>query len=108
MKSKYVIIQRHGMEVPLVFSEFLMHEEVAGKNTVQSAGFCELDATGKWVASGHSVSLKLSARPRDAEILNSHLPMDRSIPATYRPNQKTAEPRRGKSHPPNGTLLSCP
>jgi hypothetical protein len=73
MKSKYVIIQSMGMEVPLVFSQFLVHKDVAGRRKVRSAGFCELDANGKWVADGHSSSLNLSARPQDAEILNRHL-----------------------------------
>lgn len=73
MKSKYIIIQRSGIEVPVVFSEHLIHEEVAGKSKVKSAGFCQLDAAGKWVVGGNSVSLKLNARPEDAEILNTHL-----------------------------------
>jgi hypothetical protein len=73
MKSKYLIINRMGMEVPVVFSQLLVHKDVAGRRKVRSAGFCELDANGRWVASGHSSSLNLSARPQDAEILNRHL-----------------------------------
>lgn len=84
MKSKYIIIKRAGMEVPIVFSEFLMHDDVAGKNHVRSAGFCELDAAGKWIASGQSVSLNLSARPQDAEILNIHLCVGNFVLSTNR------------------------
>jgi hypothetical protein len=73
MKSKYIIIQRCGVDLPLVFSERLIHEEVAGRNRVKSAGYCELDATGRWVVGGDSLSLKLCAKPEDAEILNAHL-----------------------------------
>jgi hypothetical protein len=73
MKSKYIIIKHAGVEVPLIFSQLLMHKVVAGKSRTKSAGFCELNATGKWIATGGSVSLKLNARPQDAEILNTHL-----------------------------------
>jgi hypothetical protein len=75
MKSKYIIVELEGMEVPLVFSSFLQHEDVALviRYKVYSAGFCELDPAGKWIASGGSVSLKLDARQRDAKILNEHL-----------------------------------
>ncbi len=77
MKSKYVIIELEGMEVPLVFPRYLLHENVAMslKNNIRSAGFCELNLAGKWVASGQSVSLTLSARPQDTEILNTLLGM---------------------------------
>lgn len=63
------------MEIPLVFSAFLQHEDVAlaVKNPVHSAGFCELDSSGKWITSGKSVSLEIDARREDAAILNEHL-----------------------------------
>ena len=73
MKSKYIIVKCSGMEVPLVFSPMLLHAEVAGNNNVRSAGYCELNAAGKWIVSGESTSLNLSARPQDAKILNTHL-----------------------------------
>jgi len=73
VKSKYIIIKCAGREVPIVFSPLLLHADVAGRKKVQSAGFCELDAAGKWVAGGQSKSLKLTARPQDAAILNTHL-----------------------------------
>ncbi len=75
MKSKYIILEQSGMEIPVVFSRFLQHEDlaVALKHRVCSAGFCELGPAGKWIAGGESVSLKLNSRPQDAEILNAHL-----------------------------------
>jgi hypothetical protein len=75
MKSKYIIVDLNGTEVPLVFSSFLQHEDVAMgvQGKVNSAGFCELDTAGKWVACGGSVSLKLEARQQDTGILNEHL-----------------------------------
>jgi hypothetical protein len=73
MKPKYIIVKQAGIEVPLVFSSLLLHRDVAGKRKVKSAGFCGLDAAGKWIAGGKSASLGLSARPQDAEILNTHL-----------------------------------
>ena len=75
MNSKYIIVEQGGMEVPLVFSRFLQHEDVAlvNENKVCSAGFCELDPAGKWIAGGGSISLKLNARQQDTKILNEHL-----------------------------------
>ena len=73
MKSKYIIVKHAGMEIPIVFSPLLLHTEVAGKKQVRSAGFCKLDAAGKWIVGGQSVSLALNARRQDAEILNTHL-----------------------------------
>jgi hypothetical protein len=89
VKSKYIIVKLEGMEVPLVFSRFLQHEDVALviRNKVYSAGFCELDPTGKWIASGGSISLKLDARQQDAKILNEHLG------------------NNGLSHPPSSKLV---
>lgn len=75
MKSKYIIVKKEDMEVPLIFSSFLSHETVAtaGQNGILSAGYCALNAAGKWIAGGQSVSLKLNSRPQDAEILNTQL-----------------------------------
>jgi len=73
LKSKYVIIWCRGVEIPIVFSQLLLHKQVADKNKAHAAGFCELDASGKWITEGASDSLNLSTRPQDAEILNRHL-----------------------------------
>ena len=73
MKSKYVIIRHAGMELPIVFSSFLLHENIAGQRQIESAGYCELDVTKKWITGGISSSLNLKSRPKDSNILNEHL-----------------------------------
>ena len=72
-KAKYIIIKKGSLEVPLVFSELLLHSEMAANNKPASAGFCELEPDGNWQVSGRSTSLMLNARPEDAAILNAHL-----------------------------------
>ena len=73
MKSKYIIVNCAGLEVPIVFPPLLLHADVAGGKEVWSAGFCELDVAGKWIAGDRSESLRLNARPQDAGILNKRL-----------------------------------
>jgi hypothetical protein len=73
MRSKYIIVNHNGIEIPLVFSSLLLHQDVAGSRSVESAGYCELNASGKWLVGGDSVSLGLGVRPQDAEILNTSL-----------------------------------
>ena len=73
VRSKYIIIKHAGTEVPLVFSPVLSHKQVAGMTEVESAGYCELDIAGQWIANGRSDSLELSSRPQDADILNERL-----------------------------------
>ena len=70
VRSKYIIIKHAGTEVPLVFSPVLSHKQVAGMTEVKSAGYCELNIAGRWVAGGSSDSLGLSSRPQDTDILN--------------------------------------
>jgi hypothetical protein len=73
MKSKYVIIEHDGTDAVLVFSPFLLHQDVAGNKKIKSAGFCKLDANGHWIVCGESVSLNCKANPQDAKILNELL-----------------------------------
>lgn len=68
-------------EVPIIFSPLLIHEEVAGKCNVKSAGYCEC-IDGKWIVSGGSVSLKLDARPQDADLLALHIPVHERVAIT--------------------------
>ena len=72
-RSKYIIIKHAGTEVPVVFSPVLSHKQMAGMTKVESAGYCELNIAGLWVAGGRSDSLDLSARPQDTDILNECL-----------------------------------
>jgi hypothetical protein len=73
MRAKYVIVKKGSIEVPMVFSEMLLHAEMAAKHKPVSAGFCELTENGRWRVAGQSTSLNLNARPQDADILNAHL-----------------------------------
>jgi hypothetical protein len=73
MKAKYVIIEYAGQEVPIVFSSMLPHHFMVGMGRCKGAGFCELDATGKWIISGRSDTLCLMSRPQDAQALTSHI-----------------------------------
>ena len=73
MKSKYVIIEHRKLECVIVFSPCLLHQDVAGDRKLKAAGFCELDADGRWVVSGKSLSLEYGCRPQDVDILNTHL-----------------------------------
>ena len=77
MNAKYIIVISHELEVPIVFSKILQHNEVAGGRKVVGAGFCHLsiDINDKrcWSVSGHSISLGIKSRPEDAEILNERL-----------------------------------
>lgn len=75
MKLKYVIYEWGGMELPIVFSSYLSHGDVLfdGGKKAKSAGYCELDAKGRWAVSGQSVTLKLDARPQGAMILNTQM-----------------------------------
>jgi hypothetical protein len=86
VKLKYIVIERAGMEIPLVFPSLLLHHEVAGNNKVKSAGYCKFDAAGKWITVGKSETLNLSARPQDEEILNAHLrDTDFTLSTKYQP-----------------------
>lgn len=75
MKFKFVIIEINQMELPVIFSPLLAHEDISvcGMQKIKSAGYCEIGPSGRWVASGQSISLKLNARPEDSGILNAQL-----------------------------------
>lgn len=77
MKAKYIIVECHGLEVPIVFSPILQHNDVAGHRKVFGAGFCHLgiDVNDKrcWTVHGRSISLGINSRPEDAAILNDRL-----------------------------------
>jgi hypothetical protein len=75
MKAKYIIIEHDGCEAVIVFSPFLLHQDVAQNSQVKSAGFCKMDENGRWTVSGGSFSLNLSAKARDVNALNALLPM---------------------------------
>lgn len=74
-KVKYIIIVESmgGNEVPIIFSDLLAHNEVAGNKTVISAGFVEIDSNSEdrdtdgcsellVSCYGESVTLKVKSR----------------------------------------------
>lgn len=70
-KAKYVIIGH--MQVPVVFSDLLGHDEIAHGQPVVGAGFCYI-RDSRYVCYGESVSLKVKSRgDADALILNKLL-----------------------------------
>jgi len=70
-RAKYVIIGH--MQVPVVFSDLLGHDEIARGHTVVGAGFCYIE-DNHYVCHGESVSLKVKSRgDADALILNKFL-----------------------------------
>ena len=78
MKSKYIIVEDHGLEVPIVFCPLLQHKDVAKPySKVISAGFCsvhkDINDVTNWKCWGESISLKLDSRPEDEEVLTKLL-----------------------------------
>jgi hypothetical protein len=73
MKSKYLIVESLGLELPIVFNYILDHDKVAAGMTVVAAGFCSRGQDGKFSVWGRSVGLKVGSRPEDVEILNNLL-----------------------------------
>ena len=77
---KYIIFNINKIETPVLFPVTLGHDEVAralGQDVV-SAGFCKPNSdtteydcmiVQTWSAYGSSSTLKVSARPQDAEII---------------------------------------
>ena len=69
--NKYVVVSHTGIEVPILLPELLCHD-VVSQNTsykVVSAGFCYVNKDGTVKVWGKSVSLKVSSRPKDAQLI---------------------------------------
>jgi hypothetical protein len=75
MRVKYIIVDQGGLDIPLVFSEILVHAEVARAypGRVVSAGFVSFRASpdGDLTADawGESISLNVASRPEDSGII---------------------------------------
>jgi hypothetical protein len=71
---KYIIVEDRGtgLELGIIFSEYLNHRDVAGDQKVTGAGFCGF-VDGKCLAWGESIGLGIKARPQDEKILNKSL-----------------------------------
>ena len=84
-QAKYIIFDNGGLEIPVVFSPLLQHNQVASglHLPVLSAGFCATLSSEtradkpKWICWGQSISLRIKSRESvDAEILNRYLEYD--------------------------------
>jgi hypothetical protein len=74
MMAKYIVFNCDGKETPVVFPDFINHNEIAltpaSKNCAPiSAGFCSI-VTGVMHAEGFSKGLALNSRPQDAELIS--------------------------------------
>ena len=69
---KYIIFDDRGLDVPVIFPPHWDHAQTAQKfpgKVVLSAGFVEMDDSGKIVARGASRSLKVESRPEDTDTI---------------------------------------
>lgn len=73
---KYIIVDRNGIELPIVFNETIMqHDQVYPREKqawIVSAGFCR-HTNNAWWCWGESISLKKKSRPEDSAILQKFL-----------------------------------
>jgi hypothetical protein len=74
---KYIILDDGSIECPVIFSEILKHDAVAGRRTVTGAGFCRFsvktDGTIGVTCWGKSISLNVKSRgKKDEEIIMKH------------------------------------
>lgn len=77
MNQKYIIVKHKDIELPVIFSALLNHNEVASfsysKDEIISAGFCQL-YKNKYSCFGESTLLNLKSREdTDSKILNRYL-----------------------------------
>lgn len=76
---KYIIVDTGQVVVPILFSDVVAHTEIANKvgGQVLSAGFCSVSINEqlqpRYVCWGKSVSLGVSSREQDNDILNRYL-----------------------------------
>jgi len=72
---KYIIVEKMGIQVPILFSDIVSHNSVAvSLPSVISAGFFCVDfVTEKVTVWGKSTSLDKESRKQDAEIIKSEL-----------------------------------
>jgi len=75
MKSKYIIVKQGNTELPFIFSELSVHNDIARAvgGTVLGAGFCFI-SDDRYHCYGESISCKVKSRGHiDENILNSLL-----------------------------------
>ena len=75
---KYVMINRNGDRLPVVFPDDLTHSEISStEGPVVSAGFCHISGDHLRVLPGRSESLDLDPHPTDE--LNLHIRILRGL-----------------------------
>jgi hypothetical protein len=62
---KYIVVTANGLEVAITFPEVITHADMAGRQSVVAAGFCNRDLE----AFGESTSLGLKSRTQDTQLL---------------------------------------
>jgi len=73
MRSKYIVFEVHGSEVPVVFSDLFSHSDFSQIGKPISAGFCQLGKDG-FSCYGRSVTLKIDSRfEKDSSVLNKNI-----------------------------------
>jgi hypothetical protein len=73
--TKYIVVNRHGTELPFVFSDLCQHYDIARAvgGEVVGAGFCEI-VDDQYVCYGESISCRVFSRKKqDAAVLNRML-----------------------------------
>jgi hypothetical protein len=76
---KYIIVDRNGLEAPIIFSELFKHNEVLNLNEhkIVSAGTCTIFNDGQFTSRMGSVSLGIEWNKerdiKDWELLKSRL-----------------------------------
>ena len=78
---KYIIIERNGLEVPILFADFEDHNKIAealgGVNKITGAGFCQFISGDNYKALvkcyGESFTLGIKSKPEDEILINRML-----------------------------------
>lgn len=78
---KYIMIKSCGLDTPVIFPEWLGHDEAArmvfDKSSILSAGFVTISKDEHGTIEAHcgqeSVSLKIKSRPEDSDIITHYL-----------------------------------
>jgi hypothetical protein len=68
---KYIIVEPNGFQTAILFSEYLLHGDVAGDRKVVGAGFVKIIDGQKCEVYGKSTGLGIKAKESDAEIIQN-------------------------------------
>ena len=69
---KYIVVDRDGTEVPVIFPQFLEHKEMAERigGSVIAAGFVVVTSKKGVRCYGSSTTLMIGARVSDGDLIN--------------------------------------